>query len=312
MRWLADVVCLPRQLLRNSTYLLTRRCSERRFFLRPSSLTNQIALYCMALAAEKTGVKVHAFCWLSNHAHWIVSDPDSRLPEFMQLMLSLVARTLNASYGRWENLWEGGGSSYSAVRLESPESALAKLIYVLANPVDAGLVRHAHDWPGLWSAPRDMIADPLTVVRPSIFFRKEDDGGALPLEASLRLERLPGFDHLSDDQLRALIQERFAAREAEIHQEFKTQGRSFVGRKGVLACKPTDSPDTKEQRRGLDPRIAEPDPDLRKLALCRLLDFWADYRVAWLRLRAHAAGVVFPRGTYHLRRFLGVACADTA
>ena len=157
-----------------------------------------------------------------------------------------------------------------------------------------------------------MIADPLTVVRPSIFFRKEDDCGSLPLDASLRLELLPGFDHLSYDQLRALIQERFAAREAEIHQEFKTQGRNFVGRKGVLACKPTDSPDTKEQRRGLDPRIAEPDPDLRKLALCRLLDFWADYRVAWLRLRAHAAGVVFPRGTYHLRRSLGVACADTA
>ncbi|MBI5488563.1 MAG: hypothetical protein HY905_14615, partial [Deltaproteobacteria bacterium] len=38
--------------------------------------------------------------------------------------------------------------SYSAVELETPDDVLGKLIYVLANPVSAGLVDHAKDWAG--------------------------------------------------------------------------------------------------------------------------------------------------------------------
>jgi hypothetical protein len=40
--------------------------SERRFFLRPSALTNAIFLYVLAVAARPHRVEVHAFCVLSN------------------------------------------------------------------------------------------------------------------------------------------------------------------------------------------------------------------------------------------------------
>jgi putative transposase len=41
-----------RRVLPGQTYLVTRRCSERRFFLRPSTVTNAIFLYALAVAAR--------------------------------------------------------------------------------------------------------------------------------------------------------------------------------------------------------------------------------------------------------------------
>src|SRR5512133_1221414 len=114
----------PRRVLPGTTYLVTRRCSERRFFLRPSRLTNDIFLYVLAVAARRYGVLVHAFCVLSNHCHLIVTDEEGRLPAFMQYLDSLVARAVNASLGHFESLWARDGS-YSAVEPLDPADVLA-------------------------------------------------------------------------------------------------------------------------------------------------------------------------------------------
>ncbi|ABS26525.1 protein of unknown function DUF1568 [Anaeromyxobacter sp. Fw109-5] len=115
----------PRQVLPGTTYLVTRRCAQRQFLLRPSAVVNEVFLYVLAVAAERFGVLVHAFCVLSNHFHLVVTDPDAQLPAFEQYLDSLVARALNASLGRWEAFW--APSSYSAVALVSPEDVLDSL-----------------------------------------------------------------------------------------------------------------------------------------------------------------------------------------
>ncbi|RMH42670.1 MAG: hypothetical protein D6689_07445, partial [Deltaproteobacteria bacterium] len=74
---------VPRQVLPGSTYLVTRRCTQRQFWLKPTKLTNQIVAYCVAYAATITGVELHALCVLSNHWHAVLTDPEGRLPEFM-------------------------------------------------------------------------------------------------------------------------------------------------------------------------------------------------------------------------------------
>ena len=45
-------------------------------------------------------------------------------------------------------------------------------------------------------------------------------------------------------------------------------------------------------------------------ALGRLRSFIAGYRDAWLAWRAGERGVVFPFGTYGLRLYAGVCCAQ--
>ena len=292
----------PRRVLANATSLVTRRCSERRFFLRPSPVTNAIFHYVLALAASRYGVLVHAYCVLSNHYHLLITDPGARLPEFAQYLDSLVARAVNASIGHFEGFWSSG-TSYSAVTPVSREDVIGKAVYVLANPVAAGLVQSGAEWPGVWSAPDLVGAAPIVAPRPRVFFRED---GYLPASVELRLTPPPG---LTAAEFRDQLGRALTSRERQLRREFAAEGRSFLGVRKVLAQKPHARPAPGEPRFELNPRIAARDRWKRIEAIGRLREFLAEYRKAWTALRAGAAGVVFPAGTYRLRVIHGVACA---
>lgn len=292
----------PRQVLPGVTYLVTRRCFQRMFLLRPSPATNAIFLYVLAVAARRYGILVHAFCVMSNHFHLVVTDAGARLPEFEQYLNALVARAVNASLGRWESFWAPG--SYSAVALSSPHDVLEKIAYVLTNPVKAGLVASADQWPGLWSAPASIGADALRVARPERFFRRN---GPMPEESELALVPPPGFE--SADAFRALLADAIAAREGEVGRTHALGGIGFLGARRVLAQRPTARPPAPAAMRGLRPRLAARDPWKRMEAIGRLVGFLRAYREAWRARRAGRAAAVFPAGTYLLRVLHGVPCA---
>lgn len=281
----------PRQILPGKTRMITRRCSERRFLLKPSSVTSAVVGYLLAVAAARTGIQLHAFCVLSNHLHVILTDPGTGIASFNQFLNALTARALNAHHGRWDHFWESG--SYSAVVLETPEDILDKCAYVLANPVAAGLVQHARDWPGLWTAP-DAIGAPCVVYRrPEHFF---DDEGQMPETAELRLVVPPGFasaEAFREQLVAALAEKEVAA--------VRQHNGCFLGRARVLAQHPLAKPRPGEPRRGLNPRIACRDRWKRIEALGRLTRFLSDYRVAWAKWCADAPDVLFPAGTYQMR-----------
>lgn len=292
----------PRQVLPGTTYLVTRRCSQRQLLLRPSASTNAIFLYVLALAARRYGVLVHAFCVLSNHFHLVVTDPDARLPAFEQYLDGLVARAVNSTLGRWESFW--APSTYSAVALQSPADVVNKIAYVLANPVAAGLVSRGADWPGLWSAPDAIGGLPVMARRPSVFFRPN---GRLPEAIELPLEPPPGF--ASPESFRESIRSALAALEDAARRKLALDGRGVVGAARVLAQIPRRRALSEEPRRGLRPRVAARDTWKRVEALSRLMDFLREYRDAWKARRAGVLDVVFPAGTYLLRVQHDVRCA---
>jgi putative transposase len=291
-------VTAPRQVLPGTTYLVTRRCAQRQFLLKPGSLVNQLFLYVLAVAAARYGILVHAICVVSNHYHLVVTDPDARLPAFHQFLDALVARALNALHGRWEVFW--APNSYSAVALATPEDVLEKCAYALANPVSAGLVRHGHEWPGLWSAPEQIGGSPLVVRRPEHFF---DPEGSMPESATLQLEPPPGF--ASTEEFQKALSAATAAKEEDARAHVR--GR-FLGATGVLAQKPTARPRPGEPRRGLNPRLACRDKWKRIECIRRLRDFLDAYRAAWARWCADDPDVRFPAGTYQVRVLHGAAC----
>jgi REP element-mobilizing transposase RayT len=291
----------PRLILPGATHLVTRRCSERRLFLRPSAVTNAIVLYALAVAAERYGVLLHAFCVLSNHLHLVLTDPRARLPDFERYFDSLVAKAVNCSLGRWESFW--APDSYSAVRLETTESILEKIVYALANPVAAGLVPHGCDWPGLWSDPDLFGGAGIEVKRPDIYFRKN---GQMPASVRLKLTPPPGFpDHASFVEL---VRTRLAEAERNAADKLHEEGRTFLGRKGVLAQKPFSRPSPGEPRRQLSPRLACRDKWKRIEALQRLVEFRRAYAEALASWRAGVRGVLFPAGTWLMRVLHGVPC----
>ena len=291
----------PRQIVAGAIYLVTRRCAQREFLLKPSRTVNQVFLYVLALAAQRFGIRVHAFCVLSNHFHLIVTDPHALLPAFQQLLDALVARAVNASLGRWEAFW--APDSYSAVKLVSPADVVDKAAYVLANPVAAGLVGAGSAWPGLWSAPSRIGGDAYVVKRPKHFF---DPKGGLPEEVTLELTTPQGFD--SPERFRNELVAALEAKEADARSCWRARG-GFLGVARVLAQKPTARPAPGEPRRTLNPRVAGRDKWKRIEALGRLVEFLRSYRTAWRARRAGDPGAVFPHGTYHLRVLHGVPCA---
>jgi hypothetical protein len=98
-------------------------------------------------------------------------------------------------------------------------------------------------------------------------------------------------------------------REDQAARELAAEGRSFLGVQKVLAQNERSAPTSHEPRRGLNPRVAEPDKWKRIEALERLKDFLSDYRDAWERFANGARKVVFPHGTYWMRVAYGMPCA---
>jgi REP element-mobilizing transposase RayT len=293
---------VPRHVVAGTTYLVTRRCAQRQFLLKPTRAVNEVFLYLLALAAQRFDIRIHAFCVLSNHVHLILTDPHALLPAFHQLLDALVARAVNASLGRWEAFWAPG--SYSAVKLVSARDVVDKTAYVLANPVAAGLVASGSAWPGLWSAPERIGGGAYIARRPKHFF---DPKGGLAEEVSLRLTAPPGCG--SAEQFRAELESALDSREAEARSRYHARG-GFLGVARVLAQRPTARPAPGEPRRTLNPRVAARDKWKRIEVLARLVEFLHAYRVAWKARRAGIESVAFPHGTYLLRVLHGVPCAS--
>jgi len=295
-------VTTPRQILPGQRYLITRRCTQRQFLLRPSRLTNQTVKYCLALAAERTGVLIHAACFMSNHWHGVVTDPEARLPEFLERFHRLVAKAQNASLGRWENFWSSDKTS--EVLLVSDQDVLEKMAYTIANPTVAGLVRSPHEWPGVIS---HHFGEREAIAMPDIFF---DEEGELPDDVCLEFVRPQIFPEFGDEELSARLREAVATRVQRARKDMELRGLPFLGRNAVLRQAFSAAPNTPAPRRNPSPRIASKSTPARIRAIQRMLEFGKEYRAARLSWRAGNRGVTFPAGTYALRIHAGVACAQ--
>lgn len=292
---------LPRQILPGRTYLITRRCTQRQFLLRPSRMTNQNVEYCLALAAERTGVLLHAACVMSNHWHGVLTDPEARLPEFLEIFHKLVAKAQNASLGHWENLWSNDKTS--AVLLVSESDVLEKMAYTLANPTVAGLVKSPNEWPGVIS---HRFGEQREVEMPNTFF---DDEGELPDSVTLEFTRPRIFASLSDTELQARLGEAVAKRVKRAREDMAQRGLHFLGRNAVLRQSFSATPKTPAPRRNPSPRIAAKSTPARVDAIRRMVNFVCEYRAAWNQWRDGNPAAVFPAGTYALRIYARVACA---
>jgi REP element-mobilizing transposase RayT len=265
--------------------------------LKPTSLTNQILGYVLARAASRSGVLLHSYCFMSSHYHLVLTDPEARLPAFMEDLDSLISRAINASYGRWGYVWECG--SYGATLLDSPTDILDACVYTLANPVKAGLVRRSRQWPGLCSRP-SQIGETLEFERPNHFFSKQ---GQQPDALQLRLVKPPGFASSAEfgQQLGAALTEREDALAAT--------GMRPLGRARLRKLNPLSAPTTWAPHRALRPRFAAKTPGRLQVLVARLGAFLAEHQAALLAWRDGHREALFPEGTYLMRVRHCAACA---
>jgi putative transposase len=290
----------PRPILPGSTYLVSRRCTQRQFLLTPTRRTTAIFGYCLAVAARHAGVLVHSVCVMSNHWHAVVTDPDAKLPAFLAYLHQYVAKAVNASLGRWENLWST--EQPSLVRLLGPEDMLDKTRYLVANPVAAGLVKRAERWPGLLCyLPRHS----RSFRRPDVFFRAR---GPMPEQAELELTVPPAWRNRGAEDFERSLRELVRTDEQRAEREHAATGRRVLGPRRLCAQQPTDQPRSREPRRRLSPQVAGGGTGIGNAILAELKAFVAAYRDQWVRWRGGERNVLFPAGTYALRVHANVRC----
>ncbi|MBH3424641.1 MULTISPECIES: REP-associated tyrosine transposase [Pseudomonas] len=98
---------------------------------------------------EAFGVKVYAYCLMTNHIHLLVTPTESAagLGQLMKALAARATRYRNRIERRTGTLWEG---RYKSSVVQSERYLLACCRYIELNPVRADIVASAADYP--WSS----------------------------------------------------------------------------------------------------------------------------------------------------------------
>lgn len=280
--------------------MLTRRCAQRMFLLRPDDATNNAFIYCLALAASKFGVDVLFTLAESNHHHTIIFDRHGHVSAFLEHFHKLVARSQNALRGRWENFW--AAQEPCVTRLLGRDAVIDKLIYAAINPVKDRLVERVHQWPGINAWVAFVHQRSITATRPRHFFR-----ASMPAAVTLEL----AVPHELGDAAEVVreVREGVEAIEVQMRTERMADGSRVIGRRRVLEQSWKDCPTSFERRRERRPRFAGA-THVRVPALASYRSFLWAYKHARDRWR-RGLDAVFPPGTYWLMRFAYVQVEPT-
>lgn len=100
------------------------------------------------LARQRVPMRLLAYCLMPNHFHlllWPRGDAD--LSRWMQWVLTSHVRRHHGRHGTCGHIWQG---RFKAFPIQGDRHFLTVQRYVERNPLRAGLVNRAQDWP--WSS----------------------------------------------------------------------------------------------------------------------------------------------------------------
>jgi len=295
----------PRFVVPGSTVMITRRTLRRHHLFRPDPAIRQLYLYTLALCARQFGILVHAVTLMSTHEHLIVTDTKGRLPDFLRRLHRLVSLGTKV-LRKWEGpTWDH--EQASVVRLLTEQAIIEKLAYVMANPVQAGLVRYARDWPGITVLPQELGRRTWRIERPEAYF--DADNRQWPDAAELSLTLPPVLEQTyGPETLRDAVRIELERQERLAHQEVKRRGWRVLGAERVRRLSPYRRATSFELLRSRNPTFAV-GRGQRKVffeAVAELRAFRRAYRQALEKWRAGLREVVFPTGTWCMCQVHGV------
>jgi hypothetical protein len=294
----------PRFVLTGDTVMITRRTVRRHHLFRPDATIRQLYLYTLAVCARRFGILVHAVTLMSTHEHLIVTDTKGCFPLFLRefhRLVSLGTKILR----KWEGpTWDH--EQTSVVRLLTERAIVEKLAYVMANPVHAGLVRHARDWPGITVLPRELGRRTWSVHRPNVYFRPDSPQWPETVVLSLTLPSALQQIH-SVETVQKTVAEQLKRQERHAHQSIRKRGWRFLGADRVRRLSPYRRATSFELLRDQNPTFAVGRGQRKRFvaAVAELRAFRRAYRDALEQWRAGLRSVVFPRGTWCMCRVHG-------
>jgi hypothetical protein len=294
--------------------------------------------YALKATAEKFEGKIalHEYQFLSNHYHLLGTDLAGVLPEFMREFNATMSRQLNALRGiRGSNVEKD--YNLCVVDMKTGRKALQHAVYILCNAVEAHLVERSFQWLGpnsysLEYGQEEVVERPKCGLWSDEASHAERSGSRrskraryarlikMPERVTFKLVRPKIYEHLSDAQLRAMIRREVKKREDKLIEQRKRQRRRVVGWKQALRKKYWSVPTNKEEYFTRRPRFSAETQARRLVLIERYQEFLEAYyaareelvqafKDAQLRgIKPDIKGIVFPVGTWLLRRLYKVTC----
>ncbi|MFW5876041.1 MAG: transposase [Myxococcota bacterium] len=298
-----------RRVRAGATYLISRRVLRRHHLLSPDGRIDSVFLYVLAVYARKYRIQVHLPCLMSTHEHLVLTDVDGWLPDFLRDLHRLVALPVKV-IRKWDGpLWDHEATS--AVELLTPQAIIEELAYCMANPVEAGLVRYAEDWPGVSARPRDLGRRKWRVERPKVFFDPRNPQWPDHVELELTLPPMLLAEY-GPEEIRRLVAEELDRQERKARTEAWQKGRRFLGADRCRKLSPYKRATTFEPPRGRNPVFAVGRGQRAAFsdAVQALRAFRNAYITARELWRKGQRNVLFPHGTWWMHRFHAARCAD--
>lgn len=94
----------------------------------------------------------HGWCQMTNHYHVILETAEGNLAQGMRQLNGVYTQIINRTYRRVGHVFQG---RYKAILVEKDSYLLELARYVVLNPVRAGMVADASQWP--WSSYAAMV-----------------------------------------------------------------------------------------------------------------------------------------------------------
>lgn len=296
---------MPRRVVPGMTVMITRRTLRRTHLLRPDPELNNYYTYCLAVLAERYDIRVHAAVLMSTHEHLIVTDVRGQLPCFIRELHRLIALGIK-TLRKWEGaVWDH--KKTSVVELCTPAAVIEKMAYAIANPVAAGLVRRAHQWPGVTVRADDLGRQCRTAKRPDVYF--DSDNPLWPSLATLELA-MPDLS-MPDADVRDAVASEVEQLEHAARETVGARGWQCLDAKRVARLSPYKRAKSVEPVGDRNPTFAVGRGQREAFfhAVLTLREFRRAYRFALERWRSLSRDIVFPYGTWLMRALHQAATA---
>ena len=287
----------------HTVFLITNRCVQKRFLLKPSKLLKAIILGVIGRAQSLfPEIRIYSFKFASNHYHIILSAPDvETLSAFMNHINSNIAREAGRLHDWQDKFWS---RRYRATPILDDTSLIRETRYVLSHGCKEGLVGHPQEWPGASCERALLSSEKLEGVwyDRSAFCEAERKGNRdVRLEQftcryEVRLSRLPCLADMSEEQVRDFYREMVADIEQETRGMLQAEGKRPLGVHTVLNIDPHNRP--KKSKKSPAPWCHASTRKAKDAYLSAYRAFVSVYREAVDRLRRGEREVQFPENCF--------------
>lgn len=154
-----EIIARPLRLeFAGALYHVTSR-GDRREAIYEDDADRHLFLSLLDQVCEADNWFCHAYCLMDNHNHILIETPDANLSKGMRQLNGMYTQKFNHKHGRVGHVFQG---RYKAILVEKQAYLLELARYIVLNPVRAGMVRTANDWP--WSSYRATVGQSASLA----------------------------------------------------------------------------------------------------------------------------------------------------